>query len=93
MVDQAVNESAYSHDEARLRAAHWGVVYFLIRQKLGPLTRSPAEEVILHFSREIVLVHAIDLHYFVTLSIAPDGPLARATAELAVASHLIREQI
>lgn len=79
--------------EMRLVGAHWGVVFFLIRKAFHRLDFGGANELILRFSRQQIIVSSVTDAYFVAVVTPPDASLGRALAAIEDIRGRLREEM
>jgi predicted regulator of Ras-like GTPase activity (Roadblock/LC7/MglB family) len=87
------NAGELSDTDIRLAGAHWGIVYFLVRDALERSGAGAPAELVLRFrSRQVIVRHITD-QYFVVVESQENALVSRTLRALEQARELLLEQM
>ena len=90
MVDQV---AATSDDDLKLLGAHWAIAYYQTRTALDRHAAGMAEEILLRFERQQVLIRRVTDEYLVVMALGHQADLGHARNLLHLAGLRLREQM
>jgi predicted regulator of Ras-like GTPase activity (Roadblock/LC7/MglB family) len=90
MVEQVAGTSG---EDLKLLGAHWAIAYYQTKTALDNQGLGPADEVLLRFERQQILVRRVTDEYLVIMAIGPDASLGRTRHLLQLAGQRLRSEM
>lgn len=79
--------------EIRLVGAHWGIVFTLISKALGRTGLGAAEEILLRFDDQQVIIEQVDEGYVAVITMGAEANLGRGLGLARLASARLRREM